>query len=102
MRQRWRKRGRPLLAQAAGCTKSEAHQLVDYVFDRPVGQLAQELGGTMVTLSLLSTALGLKQDLEAANELHRIWGKIEQIRAKQAAKPKVGPLPGPTVEHHSV
>jgi len=29
-------------------------------------------------------------------ELNRIHGKIEQIRAKQAAKPKHGPLPGPT------
>jgi hypothetical protein len=79
--------------QAAGCTKSEAHQLVDYVFDRPVGDLHQEVGGAMVTLAALCQAHELDMDAEAAKELSRIWTKVEQIRAKQAAKPKHSPLP---------
>ena len=81
------------LVQACGCTASEAHQLVDYVFGRPVGELHQEVGGVMVTLAAL--CLANDADMHAAGwvELDRIWGKVEQIRAKQAAKPKHSPLP---------
>lgn len=81
------------LVQATGCTASEAHQLVDYVFGRPVGEPHQELGGVMVTLSALAQAHGLDVEIAAEDELARVWGKIEQIRAKQAAKPKHSPLP---------
>ena len=33
---------------------------------------------------------------EMRTELARIWTKVEQIRAKQAAKPRNSPLPGPS------
>jgi len=81
------------LAQANGCTRSEALQLVDYVFGRPVGEVNQEIGGVMVTLAALCLAIG--EDMQAAGEteLARIWTKVEAIRAKQAAKPKHSPLP---------
>lgn len=81
------------LVQANGCTQSEAHQLVDYVFNRPAGELHQEVGGVMVTLAAL--CLASDQDMHQAGEteLTRIWTKVEQIRAKQAAKPKHSPLP---------
>ena len=46
------------LVQSKGCTASEAHQLVDYVFSRPVGEPFQELGGVMVTLAALADAAG--------------------------------------------
>jgi hypothetical protein len=81
------------LVQSCGCTASEAHQLVDYVFGRPVGELHQEVGGVMVTLAAL--CLANDADMHAAGwvELDRIWGKVEAIRVKQAAKPKHSPLP---------
>src|SRR6185312_4381635 len=44
------------LVQAAGCTQNEAHQLVDYVFNRPIGELNQEIGGVMVTLAAFCSA----------------------------------------------
>lgn len=81
------------LVQSCGCTRSEAHQLVDYVFDRPAGERGQEVGGVMVTLAALCLAQVIDMDREADRELDRIWGKVEQIRAKQAAKPKHSPLP---------
>jgi hypothetical protein len=84
------------LVQACGCTASEAHQLVDYVFDRPVGESSQEAGGVMVTLAALCLANAIDMHAAGEIELARIWGKIDQIRAKQAAKPKHGPLPGPS------
>jgi hypothetical protein len=81
------------LVQAHGMTASEAHQLVDYVYGRPVGERAQEVGGVMVTLAALCLANGLDMDAAAETELARIWTKVEAIRAKQAAKPKHSPLP---------
>lgn len=82
------------LVQACGCTASEAHQLVDYVFGRPIGEKSQEVGGVMVTLAALCQAQGLDMRVEGETELARIWTKIEKIRAKHAAKPKHSPLPG--------
>ena len=81
------------LVQACGCSASEAHQLVDYVYGRPVGEPAQEVGGVMVTLAALCLANDLDMHGAGETELARIWTKVEQIRAKQAAKPKHSPLP---------
>src|ERR1700743_2608599 len=47
------------LVQSTGCVASEAHQLVDYVFSRPIGEVNQELGGVMVTLAALCYAVKL-------------------------------------------
>lgn len=82
------------LVQAAGCTTSEAHQLVDYVFGRAVGEPGQEVGGVMNTLAALCNAHGLDLDGEAEKELARVWTISDRIRAKHAAKPKHSPLPG--------
>jgi len=81
------------LVQACGCTASEAHQLVDYVFGREIGEPPQEVGGVMVTLAALCLANGIDMHAAAETELARIWTKVEAIRAKQAAKPKHSPLP---------
>ena len=81
------------LVQSTGCTRSEAHQLVDYVFDREIGEPHQEVGGVMVTLAALCLAANMDMHRAGEDELERIWTKVEQIRAKQAAKPKHSPLP---------
>jgi len=89
------------LVQANGCTASEAHQLVEYVFGRPVGDPQQEAGGVMVTLAALCAARGIEMDVCGDLEIARCWTKVDQIRAKQAAKPQHSPLPGPTTQEHS-
>ncbi len=83
------------LVQANQMTRSEAHQLVDYVFNRPVGQRPQEVGGVMVTLAALCLANGNDMHECGEVELARISDPvtIEKIRAKQAAKPRHSPLP---------
>ncbi|MGN6770654.1 MAG: hypothetical protein ACTHJQ_12540 [Rhizobiaceae bacterium] len=81
------------LVQSTGCTQSEAHQLVDYVYGRPVGETHQEIGGVMVTLAALCLAIGEDMHVAGETELARIWTKVEKIRTKQAAKPKHSPLP---------
>lgn len=80
------------LVQANGMTRSEAHQLVDYTFDRPVGELKQEVGGVIVTLAALCLASDVDMHQAGETELDRIWTKVEQIRSKQAAKPKHLPI----------
>ena len=81
------------LVQSLGCTHEEALRLVAYVYSRPIGEPAQEVGGVMVTLAALCSAHGLDMVAAGGAELERVWTKIEQIRAKQAAKPKHSPLP---------
>lgn len=76
------------LVQAGGYSREAAHRMVDYVYDRPVGEITQEVGGVMVTL----LALGNTRLIDVMHclqvEVRRIWTKIPQIRAKQAQKPK--------------
>lgn len=81
------------LVQSLGCTRGEVQQLVDYVYGRPVGYPPQEVGGVMVTLAALCLANNLNMHANGETELARIWTKVEEIRAKQAAKPKHSLLP---------
>jgi hypothetical protein len=81
------------LVQSTGGTAHAAHQLVDYVFSRPVSDPVQELGGTMVTLAALANAAGLNVEDAANTEMVRVWQIIDKIRAKAAAKPRYSPLP---------
>lgn len=76
------------LVQSLGCTRAEALELVDYVYGRPKGDPHQEVGGVVITLAALCNASGIDIATEGETELARIWGKIEQIRRKQATKPK--------------
>jgi hypothetical protein len=81
------------LVQACGCTQESAHQLVDYVYGRPVGEVVQEVGGVMTTLAMLCNVQGVDAAVAGEIELARAWSQIEKIRAKRATKPKLGPLP---------
>jgi hypothetical protein len=84
------------LYQAVGCLQQEASAIAHYVFHRPVGEVRQEVGGTMTGLGALCFALGLDVDEERERELKRCWEKIDTIRKKQASKPSFdrSPLPG--------
>jgi NTP pyrophosphatase (non-canonical NTP hydrolase) len=79
------------LCQACGATAQQAHQLVDYVFGRDVGDREQEVGGIMVTLAALCAAMGIDMHAAGETELARIWTRVSAIRAKHAAKPKFVP-----------
>ncbi len=83
------------LVQSLGCKKAEAYQLVDYVYNRPIGEPSQEVGGVMVTLAALCNASKLLMIGNGEGELKRISTPeiIEKIRRKQATKPKHSPLP---------
>lgn len=81
------------LVQACGATREDCHKLVDYVFSRPVGELKQEVGGAVLTLTALCLANNVDMDECGETELARVWTKIDKIREKQASKPKGSPLP---------
>jgi exonuclease VII small subunit len=87
------------LLQSGNYPRERVSALTNYVFDRPQGEINQEVGGVMVTLAAYCLAFGLDMHAAGETELARIWGKVEQIRAKQAAKPKMSPLPIALSEH---
>lgn len=82
------------LAQAGGVTREEAHRLVDYVYDRPKGEIEQEIGGVAVTLAGLAEVKNVTVEICAERELHRCIQNTEKIREKDLQKPKRSPLPG--------
>lgn len=75
------------LAQACGCSKNEALNLLTYVFNRQAGDKQQEVGGVMTTLAALCQTQGLDMHEAGEAELARIWTVVEKVRAKQDAKP---------------
>lgn len=77
------------LVQAGGLSPHEAHMLVDYVYGRPVGELHQEIGGTMVTLLAFCNAHREDAGKQMMREFLRCLEPdvIQKIRAKQATKP---------------
>lgn len=81
------------LVQSLGCSRADAYQLVDYVFDRPPGDPQQEVGGVGMTLAALCGANRIDMEEAFKLELDRVWNSIEKIRQKQAQKPKGSPLP---------
>lgn len=82
------------LAQACNCSAEDAHKLVDYVYKRPKGDVADEVGGTLTTLSALCSAHRVNVEETAIATLDKNWDRVDAIRAKHATKPKFGPLPG--------
>ena len=76
------------LVQSANMSREDVHRLVDYVYDRPAGELPQEIGGVMVSLAALCHTHGRDLSTDATTEILRCWQNVEKIRAKQAAKPK--------------
>ncbi|WP_223484681.1 hypothetical protein [Stenotrophomonas indicatrix] len=87
------------LLQAHGYDSARVPTLVDYVFGRPVGEPAQEVGGVMVTLAGYCWVAGLDMHVAGDAELARINQPdvMAKIRAKQEAKNALHfdtPLPG--------
>lgn len=87
------------LLQSHGYDQARVATLVDYVYGRPVGEPAQEVGGVMVTLAGYCWAAGLDMHAEGARELERITQPevMAKIRRKQEAKNALHfdtPLPG--------
>lgn len=82
------------LLQALDYDRSRIPILIDYVYGRSKGEVAQEIGGTSITFAALCDAVGIDLRAAAGKELMRVYKDIDKIRAKQATKADVmGPLP---------
>lgn len=91
------------LGQVCQMSRADAHALVDYVYDRPVGELKAEVGGVMVTLGAICAVLGVSMEDAGEQELARVMlpEVMAIVRAKQAQKAAAGfggPLPGEPTE----
>lgn len=76
------------LVQAGGLTKEDVLKMVDYVFDRPAGEIPQEIGGVMLTLAGLCHAHGRQLMTDANAELMRVHQVIDKVREKNRTKPR--------------
>lgn len=87
--------------QSTGLTEGQAHDLVTYVFRRPIGDPFQELGGTMVTLAAAAECHQLNMFVAAEKELARVNQPevLAKVRAKNAAKRADSVLPGAPPGH---
>ena len=74
------------LAQSCDLSREYALKILEYVYSRPKGEIHQEIGGVMITLAALASCV--QEDMQVCGELElsRVWGKIQEIRAKQASK----------------
>lgn len=71
------------LAQALRVPKEKLHELVDIVYSRPVGDPQQEVGGVLVTLYVLCTAMGMSPEDVFENELSRVLSKPAEHYTKR-------------------
>lgn len=79
------------LAQALGIPKDRLHLVIDRVYDRPVGEVNQEIAGSFVTLAAAATACDVDLFRAAATELARIENKDpEHFRQRNREKAALG------------
>lgn len=79
------------LYQAAGGDQTQAHQLVDFVFARPAGDVSMEVGQVGVSILVFAEAAELRADECERNEVSRVMAKPkEHFAARNAAKNAAG------------
>lgn len=74
------------LAQALGVDEEACHRQVVHTYSRPVGDPAQEIAGVINGALMAAEGLGVDGLLVAEEELHRVWGCIDEIRIKNLTK----------------
>lgn len=78
-------------AQAAGCDAAMVHKLVDYVYAKEPGALAQEIGGVRITLLALAEAAGVSAEEEEGREFARVLSKpLKHFAARNEEKNRAG------------
>lgn len=74
------------LCQAVGLDRESAAVLVDYVYDREVGERFQELGGVMLTMMALAECIGLDAEEAGDAEFARVMAFDNEKRDKMLKK----------------
>jgi len=77
--------------QVLKVSRDEAHRLVDMVYDKPVGEIDNEIGGVLFTMLSLCANLGKRLDVLYAKEIARFKSKDpKHFRDKQKLKNALG------------
>lgn len=76
------------LNQTLEISEEKAHELVTYVFSRPLGEIRQEAGGVAFTTIALFSALGIDFINSGHDAVSEAYSRIDQIKAKSKTKPK--------------
>lgn len=74
------------LLQAGGVTREHLAELIDQVYNKPPGELKQEIGGVSTTLAALCESLDIDLEEAAVSELDLIWERMDIIREKHKNK----------------
>jgi NTP pyrophosphatase (non-canonical NTP hydrolase) len=74
------------LAQACGVSPTVARRVIAAVYNRPAGNVAQEVGGTMLTVRTLCAVLSIDADAAFDRELRRVLQKPRSHFAKRNRK----------------
>lgn len=84
------------LLQSQGYPAERIAELVAYVYRRPVGDPASEIGGVLVTLAALCGTAGIDMHAAGDAELARISTpeRMAKLGAKNAGWDAASPLPG--------
>lgn len=79
------------LAQAAGMSQEAVADLVRYVYSRPAGDPAQEVGGVSISLLAYCELAGMSADELEQREFSRVLSKdAAYFRQRQDAKARLG------------
>lgn len=76
------------LVQALGVPEEKVLALVEQVYNKPVGDVDDEVGGAFHTLLALCEGIGMNGGAALLTMLDKVWRpeKMERIRAKRATK----------------
>lgn len=78
-------------AMALHTARAKAHELVDFIFDRPPGEIEREIGGVTLTLGCLAEVLGRSVAAEEMIELRRVLTMPrEHFQERQRVKRNAG------------
>lgn len=79
------------LAQAAGLPIEKARHILGHVYSKPLGDLAQEVGGLSITLLAFCAYAQLSADAEEAKELDRVLRTpIQHFKKRHLEKAAAG------------
>lgn len=88
------------LVQANGCTREQALNAVNHVFDtKTPGDISQELGGALMAMLTLAQSHGVDLYMAGRVELNRLWANMTKVKVKWDAKQReLGNPDSPTLK----
>lgn len=82
------------LAQVCGVTREKMHDIVEHVYNKPVGSFHQEAGGVLLTLAILCETTGHDMETCLDIELARVLNKsVQHFKDRDDTKARAGLVP---------